>query len=107
MAQWERWLRQRPASPEPSEVEPEAPHRPSFVARTAGKGAWLLLLAIAGMFALALALRVILEFAGWLPLVGVVVIAAVVARRRGTDAVMGSAKRASDEVVRYFGRKRQ
>ena len=77
------------------------------MARTAGKGAWLLLLCVAGMFVLAIALRVILEFAGWLPLVAVVVIAVVVTKRRGTAAVMGSAKRAGDEVVSYFRRKDQ
>lgn len=105
MAAWERWLRpQSPAEPEPSE---EAPHRPSFVARTTAKAGWLLALCIVGMFALALALKLILAFAGWLPLVGVVVIAIVVAKRRGTAAVMGGAKRASDEVVQYFRRKGQ
>ncbi|MCL4414725.1 MAG: hypothetical protein M1522_08290 [Actinobacteria bacterium] len=77
------------------------------MARTAGKGAWLLALAIGGMFALALALKLILAFAGWLPLVSVVVIAIVVTKRRGTAAVMGRARRAGDEVVRYFGRKGQ
>ena len=106
MAAWERWLRP-PQSQIPSEPEPEAPHRPSFVARTTAKGAWLLLLCIVGMFVLALALRVILTFAGWLPLVAVVVIAAVVARRRGTSAVASGARRAGDEVVSYFRRKRQ
>ena len=104
MAQWQRWLRP-PQSLSPSE-EPEA-RKPSFMARTAGKAGWLLALAVVGMFVLALALRLILEFAGWLPLIGVVVIAVVVARRRGTDAVVGGAKRASDEVVRYLRRKGQ
>lgn len=59
------------------------------------------------MFVLAIALRVILEFAGWLPLVAVVVIAVVVAKRRGTSAVMGSAKRAGEEAVQYLRRKRE
>lgn len=107
MGSWEKWLRP-PQSPSQSPSEPEeAPHRPSFMARTAGKGAWLLLLCVAGMFVLAFALKVILEFAGWLPLIAVVVVAVVVAKRHGTAAVMGSAKRAGDEVVSYFRRKDQ
>ena len=97
-----------PQSPSPSQSpseEPEAPHKPSFAVRTAGKGAWLLLLCIVGMFLLALALKAILMVSGWLPLVAVVVIAVVVARRRGTDAVVGGAKRAGEEVVQYLRRK--
>lgn len=94
-----------PQSQSPSE-EPEAPHH-SFAARTAGKAGWLLALCIVGMFLLAIALRLILMFTGWLPLVAVVVIAIVVTKRRGTDAVLGQAKRAGDEVVSYFRRKDQ
>ena len=107
MAQWQRWLRP-PQSPSqsPSE-EPEAPHKPSFVARTAGKGAWLLALCVVGMFVLALALKVILTLSGWLPLIGVVIVAVVIAKRRGTDAVIGGAKRASEEAVQYLRRKRE
>lgn len=63
-----------------------------------------MLLCIAGMFALALALKLILAFAGWLPLVGAVIVILVLAKRRGTSAVASGAKRASDEVVRYFRR---
>ena len=107
MGSWERWLRP-PQSPPPLEPsEPEAPHRPSFVARTAGKAGWLLALAVVGMFVLALALRLILTLSGWLPLIAVVIVAVVVAKRRGTDAVVGQAKRAGEEAVRYFRRRGQ
>lgn len=101
MAQWQRWLR----PPQSPSEEPEAPHKPSFVARTAGKGAWLLLVCIVGMFVLAFALKVILTLSGWLPLIGVVIVAVVIARRHGTDAVVGGAKRAGEEVVQYLRRK--
>ena len=67
----------------------------------------MIALAVVGMFLLALALKAILMVSGWLPLVAVVVIAVVVARRRGTDAVIGGAKRAGDEVVQYLRRKGQ
>lgn len=77
------------------------------MARTAGKAGWLLALAVVGMFVLAFALKVILTLSGWLPLIGVVVIAVVVARRRGTAAVMSQAKRASEEAVQYLRRKRE
>ena len=99
-----------PQSPSPSQSpsEPEeAPHKPSFAARTAGKAGWLIALAVVAMFVLAIALRLILMVSGWLPLVAIVVIVVVLIKRRGTGGVVDQARGAKDEGVQYFTRKRQ